>query len=213
MQALDCGRYMVLREGAQVLEADGSGDKVLRLQDGSMLKLFRRKRLFTSAAWYPYAKRFADNCNRLAARGIPCPQVTGLYRISEIERDAVHYAPLPGHTLRQLVGQGTASPTLQRQLGGFIARLHETGVYFRSAHLGNVVLTPEGTLGLIDIADLRLYRRPLSRSLRERNFKHMLRYPQDRQWLAKEGDAFVAGYMAGQQCCPAYVVSTALAGS
>lgn len=213
MQALDCGRYMALREGAQVLEADGSGDKVLRLQDGSMLKLFRRKRLFTSAAWYPYAKRFADNCNRLAARGIPCPKVTGLYRISEIERDAVHYAPLPGHTLRQLIGQEAASSALQRQLGSFIAHLHETGVYFRSAHLGNIVLTPEGTLGLIDIADLRFYRRPLSRSLRERNFKHMLRYPQDRQWLAEEGDAFVAGYMAGQQCCPAHAVSAALAGS
>ncbi|MGH8426151.1 MAG: toluene tolerance protein, partial [Pseudomonas fluorescens] len=55
MQALDHTRYLALREGAQVLEADGSGDKVLRLTDGSILKLFRRKRLLTSAAWYPYA--------------------------------------------------------------------------------------------------------------------------------------------------------------
>lgn len=71
MQALDHTRYLALREGAQVLEADGSGDKVLRLTDGSILKLFRRKRLLSSAAWYPYAKRFADNCDALRERHIP----------------------------------------------------------------------------------------------------------------------------------------------
>lgn len=213
MQALDCGRYMALREGAKVLEADGSGDKVLRLEDGSMLKLFRRKRLFTSAAWYPYAKRFADNCRHLEARGIPCPRVKALYRIGEIERDAVHYAPLPGLTLRQLIDAGTAEPALRQQLGAFVARLHEAGVYFRSVHLGNVVLTPDGALGLIDIADLRLYRRPLSRSLRERNFRHMLRYSQDQEWLAAGAQAFVEGYMAAQRLCPAESVSAALAGA
>jgi len=211
MQALDHRRYLALRDGAKVLEADGSGDKVLRLQDGSMLKLFRRKRLLTSAAWYPYARRFADNCRHLAARGIPCPQVNAVYRIGEIERDAVHYAPLPGATLRQLIEAGTAHAPLRAQLGEFIAQLHENGVYFRSAHLGNVVLTPTGELGLIDIADLRLYRRPLKRSLRERNFKHMLRYPQDRAWLCADSEAFVTGYMAGQHVCPEAAVNDALA--
>jgi tRNA A-37 threonylcarbamoyl transferase component Bud32 len=210
MQALDGGRYLALREGAQVLEADGSGDKVLRLADGSMLKLFRRKRLFTSAAWYPYARRFADNCRHLQRRGIPCPEVTALYRIAEIERDAVHYTPLPGSTLRQLIAAGTAHAPLRTQLGAFVAKLHESGVYFRSVHLGNVVLTPEGTLGLIDIADLRVSSRPLRRSLRLRNFKHMLRYAQDHQWLMAGGDAFVEGYMAHQQLCPAQAVNAAL---
>lgn len=213
MQALDCGRYLALREGAQVLEADGSGDKVLRLADGSMLKLFRRKRLLTSAAWYPYARRFADNCHHLQDRGIRCPQVKALYRIGDIERDAVHYSPLPGSTLRQLISTGTAPDPLRAQLGAFMARLHEGGVYFRSVHLGNVVLTPEGELGLIDIADLRLSQRPLRRSLRLRNFRHMLRYPQDRKWLTAASDGFVQGYMAHQRLCPAEAVSAALAGA
>lgn len=212
MQALDYGRYLALREGATVLEADGSGDKVLRLRDGSMLKLFRRKRLLTSAAWYPYAKRFANNCQHLHARDIPCPGVKALYRIADIERDAVHYAPLPGSTLRQLITAGTAHLPLYAQLGAFIATLHESGVYFRSAHLGNVVLTPNGHLGLIDIADLRVSKRALRRSLRLRNFKHMLRYAQDRQWLMEGNDAFVAGYMSKQQLCPAQAVHAALRG-
>lgn len=202
MQALEHARYLALREGAQVLEADGTGDKVLRLGDGSMLKLFRRKRLITSAAWYPYAKRFADNCRTLAERAIPCPRVRQVYRIAEIARDAVHYDPLPGHTLRQLLEHPHSDDRLRAQLGGFIAQLHEKGIYFRSAHLGNVVLTPEGELGLIDIADLRTYRRALPKRLRLRNFKHMLRYPQDRTWLLGNGsEAFRTAYLAHQSTC------------
>ena len=202
MQALEQARYLALREGATVLEADGTGDKVLRLADGSMLKLFRRKRLLSSAAWYPYAQRFADNCRHLKERQIPCPVVKAVYRIGAIERDAVHYAPLPGQTLRQVLEEPADHDQLRAQLVRFIAILHERGVYFRSAHMGNVVLTPEGELGLIDIADLRIFRRPLRKSQRLRNFKHMLRYPQDRQWLLDAGDSsFVDGYLAAQQLC------------
>lgn len=202
MQALEQARYLALREGATVLEADGTGDKVLRLIDGSMVKLFRRKRLLSSAAWYPYAQRFADNCRHLQERQIPCPVVKAVYRIGAIERDAVHYAPLPGQTLRQVLEEPADHDQLRAQLGRFIAILHERGVYFRSAHMGNVVLTPEGELGLIDIADLRIFRRPLRKSQRLRNFKHMLRYPQDRQWLLDAGDSsFVDGYLAAQQLC------------
>lgn len=53
MQAIDHSTYEALRKGAHVLEADGSGDKVLRLADGRMLKLFRRKRLLSSALFSP----------------------------------------------------------------------------------------------------------------------------------------------------------------
>ncbi|MCF5632082.1 toluene tolerance protein, partial [Pseudomonas syringae] len=105
MQKLDHTAYLDLREGAEVLESDRNGDKVLRLSNGTMLKLFRRKRLLSSAIWAPYAQRFADNCQALHARGIDCPKVLQVYRIPGIERDAVHYDPLPGHTLRQLLDE------------------------------------------------------------------------------------------------------------
>ncbi|WP_434602628.1 toluene tolerance protein [Pseudomonas sp. Z4-7] len=199
MQTLDPTVYLSLREGADVLEADRQGDKVLRLADGSMLKLFRRKRLLTSALWSPYAKRFADNCQTLQARGIECPRIRQVYRIPAIERDAVHYDPLPGSTLRQLLGADT-SIDLRSRLGEFIARLHQNGIYFRSAHLGNVVLTPENTLGLIDVADLKAYRKPLRKGLRLRNFKHMLRYRQDREWLLQDNQ-FLEHYLSHQKVC------------
>jgi tRNA A-37 threonylcarbamoyl transferase component Bud32 len=211
MQALDHAHYLDLVQGAEVLEADGTGDKVLRLTDGSMLKLFRRKRVVSSAAWYPYARRFADNCRTLASRAVPCPQVRTVYRIAEIARDAVHYDPLAGRTLRQLLGDAASDDDLRMQLGRFIASLHEKGIYFRSAHLGNVVLTPEGTLGLIDIADMKSYRRPLRKHLRLRNFKHMLRYPQDRQWLLGGANpAFLNGYLSAQTVCTAREVAQAM---
>ena len=211
MQALDNAHYLGLVEGAHVLEADATGDKVLRLADGSMLKLFRRKRLISSAAWYPYAQRFADNCQTLAQRAIPCPEVIKVFRVKQIQRDAVHYSPLPGQTLRQVMDDATSDDALRAQLGSFIAELHEKGIYFRSAHLGNVILTPDGTLGLIDISDMKTYRRPLRKSLRLRNFKHMLRYEQDRQWLiGGHNPAFINGYLNAQSLCAAEELTLAM---
>ncbi|MBD9678968.1 toluene tolerance protein [Pseudomonas sp. PDM18] len=195
MQDLALSAYEALRAGAQVLEADKHGDKVLRLADGNFLKLFRRKRLISSAALYPYAQRFADNTRALQKLGVPCPQIIGVYRIPEIARDAVHYHPLPGLTLRQLISTDQTEEWLRVDLGSLIAGLHDSGVYFRSLHLGNVVQTPEGDLGLIDIADMKTQRRALSRLQRKRNFAHMLRYTQDRAWLlADDGAQLCQGY-------------------
>ena len=132
----------------------------------------------------------------LQQRGILCPNVIAVYRIPSIQRDGVYYAPLAGETVRQLQGTPEENETLRSQLGAFIAQLHEKGVYFRSLHFGNVVLTPQNQLGLIDIADLRCQRRALSDSKRLRNFAHLLRYKQDRQWLlgSDAGRTFLEGY-------------------
>lgn len=188
--------YLALRAHAAVIERDAFGDKVLRQADGGYLKLFRRKRWLSSAAWYPYAQRFADNAQGLRALGIPCPEVTGVYRIPSAERDAVTYRPLAGDTLRaRAVRDGSLPCSLIAQLGAFIARLHAGGVYFRSVHLGNVVLCPDGRLGLIDVADMRIYRRPLWRGERVRNFRHLLRASGDRQALLPDGgEALFAAY-------------------
>ncbi len=56
-------------------------------------------------------------------------------------------------------------------------------MYFRSLHLGNVLLMDDGEFGLIDLADMRIYPSALRNALRQRNLKHMQRYPQDRGWL------------------------------
>jgi len=195
LQILEHDDYLALRADAQVLTRDRYGDKVLALADGTILKLFRRKRLIRSAAWYPYAKRFADNARVLAALGIPCPEVTGLYRLPSVRREAVRYRPLAGETLRQLVRAGADAPDLRARLGRFVAGLHASGIYFRSLHLGNIVLTASGEFGLIDIADLSAGRRALSAARRRRNLRHLVRIAEDRAWLRPAGDdAFDEAY-------------------
>jgi hypothetical protein len=199
VQTLEHQQYLILRDGAVTIEADRHGEKVLHLADGSYLKLYRRKRFLSSAAWYPYAERFADNARTLARLGIPCPEVIAVFRLPRIERDAVHYRPLAGTTLRQLIRDGvdaTRATALKERFGAFIALLHHSGVYFRSLHLGNVVLTSDDAFGLIDLADMKVTEGPLGAVRRRRNFRHLFRYRDDQKWLLSDaGDALVQGYV------------------
>lgn len=181
MQLLSREKYDIWRNDAQILEKDSHGEKVLRLADGTFLKLFRRKSWLSKTAFYPPAKRFADNAAELQRLGIPCPQVIQLYRLSAPYRSVVHYQPLAGETLRDLLGKDADLDQLElfARLAEFITHLHELGIYFRSLHMGNIVLTPDNQLGLIDISDMRCLGRPLSRGMRDRNYQHLLRYESD----------------------------------
>lgn len=199
MQALDYDAYLMLTAEATVLEADRHGAKVLRLRDGNFIKLFRRKRLISSAIYYPYAKRFADNARLLHRRNIPCPKVLEVFRVKALQRDAVHYQPLIGETVRwiYLHYPDRANRQLKEKLGSFIASLHDQGIYFRSLHLGNIIITPEDGLGLIDISDLKNHKTPLSMHERLRNFQHILRYSEDKNWLLNDSaQTFFNSYIA-----------------
>jgi tRNA A-37 threonylcarbamoyl transferase component Bud32 len=186
--------YLALREGAEVLERDPHGDKVLRLTDGTILKLFRRKRLLSSATLRPYARRFVANAGALARIGVPVPEVIGIHRVAELARDLVHYRPLPGATLRELARQGLAPERrarLRDSLSALIVRLHDAGIYFRSLHIGNVIVMPDDQLGLIDFSDLRVHPWPLGRYLRARNLRRMQGIADERDWL--DLDAVLGG--------------------
>lgn len=165
-----------LVDGAEILEQDSFGPKVYRLATGEILKLFRRKRLLSSALLRPHSRRFAENAAALTARGIPTLTPLRLYRL-DAERTAVLYQPLPGETLSQLLRSSPEQwPALVPRLASFINCLHERGIYFRSLHLGNIVQMPSRELGLIDISDLQLRRRALSSTLIERNREHFEKY-------------------------------------
>ena len=161
---------------AKVLEEDSLGPKVYRLSNGHFLKLFRRKRLISSALLRPYSVRFYQNAERLAELGIPTLTPITLYTFPEKQLSAVLYTPLPGQTLKELYLQNPESfITHLPALCDFIRELHRKGIYFRSLHLGNIVLTPQDTLGLIDVADLAFHRRSLSKAKAARNLKHFAR--------------------------------------
>ncbi|MBD8560072.1 bifunctional O-antigen ligase/aminoglycoside phosphotransferase family protein [Pseudomonas lactis] len=196
VQNLKPAAFEQLCSNAHVIEADGLGPKVLRLEDGSFLKLFRPRRWYTSGSFNPYSERFASNSEQLRTLGIPTPQILGLYRLSDAS-SAVAYTPLPGLTLRQALQSLDSSlrESLVERFGRFMAQLHERGVYFRSLHLGNVLLMDDGEFALIDVADLRIYPSSLRYALRQRNLRHMQRYPQDRNWLFETHfEQLVKGY-------------------
>lgn len=175
-----------LLDGARVIERDAHGVKVAILPDGNFLKLFRVKNTLSLAWLRPYSLRFCRNAARLQRLGYATVTVREHLRIRGSRLSGVIYAPLAGATLRELIHSGAVDEALCRRIGAFIARLHGDGVYFRSLHSGNIVLTPGGEPGLIDIADMRFHRRALSDGLRRRNWRHLFRYAQD-----FSGNAFV----------------------
>lgn len=205
MKTITADEYQALRNGATVLAADAFGDKVLRTPRGEILKLFRRKRLWSSALLRPYASRFARNAALLHAQGIATVEVLGAYRVPAIERDIVVYRELPGRSLREALqdeqsGAAEKSELLAR-CGALIGALHARGILFRSIHFANILISPDGTLALIDVADLRarrfgILRGALRSTQRMRNFRHMLRYETDRAALRTLGtETFIAGYL------------------
>jgi tRNA A-37 threonylcarbamoyl transferase component Bud32 len=185
-----------LTAGASILEQDRFGIKVIRLHNGTILKIFRIKRWFSSAVLYPYSLRFFRNAQKLSYLGVPTLEPVALFRLPEKWRTAVHYEPLLGRTLRQVIEQGNGNG-LTLALGHFVAELHEKGIYFRSLHLGNIILTPDGKLGLIDVADTKFYKSRLSRRHRIRNLMHLCRVQADRTKLEGLGwRSFCEGYLS-----------------
>lgn len=180
----EAGLQQMLATG-NVIEADANGPKVVILADGTFLKLFRVRNRWSLAWVYPYSRRFCDNAEGLRRLGYPTVDLQAHLQLGG-GVSGVLYRPLPGSTLRELIGRGLLDSPLCRQVGEFIARLHEDGVYFRSLHSGNIVLTPDNDLGLIDVADMRFLRGPLSSGMRRRNWRHLFRYAED-----FAGDAFV----------------------
>lgn len=183
MKTLSHNEYLLLRKDAQVIEKDSFGDKVLLREDGRFIKIFRRKRLLSSALLYPYAQRFADNAEKLNQLGIPCPTVIAVYRIPSIKRDLVYYQPLEGQTVRQVYQSKQLPRHFRQSLLEFIKRVQDCGIFFRSMHLANIIYTPDGQFGLIDFADMKIQNKPLNAAQRERNKKHIHRYKEDAAWL------------------------------
>jgi hypothetical protein len=187
MKRLPLEDYQRLSEGAELLEQDGYGPKVLLTPQGRIIKLFRRKRFFSRATLYSYARRFRRNAQRLNRYGVPSVQVEQLYRCPAISRDLVVYPRLPGTTLRRYAAEAPQGIEQLGELARFIALLHHKGIYFRSLHLGNVLIRPDSSLALIDVADLEFKWLPMGPLARVRNFRHMLRYPQDLSLLRRFG--------------------------
>ncbi|MFI4861257.1 MAG: toluene tolerance protein [Phycisphaerales bacterium JB063] len=209
MKALTLPEYEALTAGAETYSEDRYGPKVYALADGTVLKLFRHKRLLSSSRVWPYAKRFAYAARVLAKRKIPCVHVTRVARAPHLKRDLVVYTYLEGETLRdKLVAAMAQDDTAARDAllehhARFLAELHQKRIYFRAVHFNNVIVCPDGQLGLIDISEVWPFPFPLNPIQRARNLRPMLKYDEDRAALAAHGlDRFVQNYLAHARLTP-----------
>jgi hypothetical protein len=196
-RSLDPSDYRSLVDRCQIIERDSFGEKVLQTPDGLIVKIFRRKRLLTTATVYPYALRFVRNVARLTARGVPTVEILEYARCPVLQRHLVTYRPLPGMTVRSALKSGTSNSDLLTSVARFVADLHRKGICFRSLHFGNIIVAPEqATLGLIDVADMTMHPWSLGVGSRERNFRHLLRYREDAEALQAFGwMRFVESYL------------------
>lgn len=196
MRLLSKPEFDQLADGTRELERDAFGVKVLLRPDDRIIKLFRIKRLLSLATIYPYSLRFRRNAQRLQQRGIRTVTVEQVFYCHAIRRHGVVYPLLQGDTLADLLQSQSAGPNLLEQLAGYIALLHDKGIYFRSLHLGNVLLLSDGELGLIDVADMRFFRRALTVGERRRNFRHLFRRKEHRDLFIHFGEErFLDRYM------------------
>jgi hypothetical protein len=169
--------------GGQVLERDARGPKVIKLIDGRFLKIFHTRRAAPLARLQPPAQKFARNALLLQQQGFAVPCIAEVLWIDRQNGlSACLYHPLEGRSLEQLLKANPAAiEQLLPELARFIFQLHVKRIYFRSLHLGNILLLSEGRFGLIDFLDLRRKMLPLTRWQIRRNFRHLENYLQRRK--------------------------------
>jgi len=188
-----------LTEGGTVLQTGRPLFKVMLLPNKRIVKLFRRKRLISSQIWLKHASRFEKNAQELKRRGFITVEVESVFDVPEIRRQGVLYNVLEGDTLRDWLPQQNekACQAKFEEFGAFIAKMHRKGILFRSIHLGNILVLPDGDLGIIDIADMSFRAKgSLTLKQRIRNFHHMDRENRDRLYLAdKAGLKLIQRYL------------------
>lgn len=185
-QLLANNEFAEMCRDGQVIEQDERGIKVLRFQNGDYLKIFRARHKFSGTQLFSHARRFCRNAARLQSLQIPTVRIQRLFHFKDNPHAAVLYSPLEGETLRQLIhAKYDETDAMAEKLGKFLATLHAKGIHFHSLHTGNVVLTPQGEFGLIDISDMSIYPWPLFCNTRIRSFRRLCRYKEDILLLGK----------------------------
>ena len=202
---------------AQSVRVGDEHSRIRRRQDGRIIKIFPLRR-DPIARVRAQAERFVANAEVLTNLGFACPTMKEVLFIEE-KFAAVIYDELEGESFRDLVargaegraeghdasdveGHGDGLAELDR-LPAYFAELHKAGVYFRGAHLGNLLRVSATEIGLLDFSDVRFANGALGVWKRARNLAHLLGHRLDGKVVQKYGyRRFVDAYVEAAALSP-----------
>ncbi|MEM7194061.1 MAG: hypothetical protein AAF402_03865 [Pseudomonadota bacterium] len=188
-------QFMGFARGGVVKTINGGGISVIRTRDGNYLKFFRPRSLLSSDWLSPRPTRFMRAARGLRELGIPTVHDPRLFWVPAMKKHVVHYRPLEGRTLRKIMKKNPRND-LVKNFAGFVASLHQKGVYFRGLNFKNTILTPDGHLGLIDIGSVEIKTGSLGSARCARNMKHPLAYGLEQSVLERYGmEIFIRDYL------------------
>lgn len=164
--------------------------------DDTIIKFFYpKRRLFSSDRFKPYAMRFCNNIEKLQAYGYSVPNIVKVKYCAERKLYLVYYKKLAGVDVRTIAK--TKGLNFITHVSKLIADMHAQGIFFRSIHLENLLKQPDNKIGLLDIADVRFNKKPLSLYTRYRNIKHLLQNQCDAEiWKAYGINKFLKEYFS-----------------
>lgn len=162
--------------------------------DNRIVKSFYQRKLISTSTFIPQAKRFAANAEKLRERNIVAPIVEDVIYCRELSVHMVVYKRIDGVDLRELCRAGHTN--CLSSLAGYLAHIHDRGVYFRAVHLGNLLKRNDDGFAILDIADLTTRSRPLGPLQRARNLAHLINTTDDRRFFEDYGiDNFFTEYL------------------
>ncbi len=177
--------YSDTRNGFTLLRSCSHGPKVIENAAGEIIKIFYPKKKLSSNIFRPYAERFCENARQLAELDLRVPLVKSSYFCEDTRTYIVSYDKLPGDEVSSIAAKGNSN--ILYDVMEYLSMLHEKGVFFRAIHLSNLLCLGEKDFALIDIADLKIQKKPLSFIMRYRNLRHLLMYQEDRKLWEERG--------------------------
>lgn len=190
MKIITAPQFQALIQDATIIHPGPLGPKVYLNTNNAALKLFYRKESWKRRL-FPNAVRFIKLAKRLTERNITTVAPIEHYYCSALKIDIVSYPWLEGACLRDKVQQGDFSKL--DSYARFLAALHQKNIYFRGAHLGNILLLNDHRFALIDICNLKFR---MNFRHRIKNISYVLNHWMDRDRLQQYGrERFVRAYL------------------
>lgn len=187
METISYTEFNTLCKTSQIVVWKRNLPSIIKHDTNLITKVFCNKKRFTSDLFYPRCYRFCHNAKKLLSRGVVAPKVKHLQKIRGTNIRLVTYEEIKGTSLRALLSSGKKKLDISKLVDFFIC-LHDKGIYFRSLHLGNIIMLESGGFGLIDLTDTSFKIRPLSLNMRARNLSFLLSYQKDMELLQRSDD-------------------------